>query len=255
MTVTSLPQKTRLSLEERRRQRNALVERNLPLVGYVVARMAARDAADPEEMHAWGVEGLLRAAENYDPDRGVTFATYALFRIRGSILDGLRKCDPLPRPLRTVVKRIEQTRQQLAELWGRPPSDEELAEALQVSLQTVRRAQGASQAATLSLDGMLGPLDEPGAAPSFDIGDPSQEADPQLLAERAVLGQQLRRAFRTLPPRLQVVLRRCFVEEQSLREIGRELGVSPSRVSQLRQEAIALLRRRLYPGEEAPEAA
>lgn len=255
MTVISLSEAVRTRLEEGRQRRNALVERNLPLVSYVVGQMAARDSADPEEMQAWGLEGLIRAAAKYDPERGVSFATYALHRIRGSILDGLRQCDHLPRPLRTLVKRLEEPRQRLTELSGRPPSDEELAAALGVSVQAIRRAQKAEQAGVLSLDGMLSSsLDQEGTYP-FDVGDPSEEADPQAHAERALLAQQLRQAVRTLPPRLQVVLRRCFVDERSLRQIGRELGVSPSRISQLRQEAVELLRANLAPEGETPEAA
>ncbi|HET9303034.1 MAG TPA: sigma-70 family RNA polymerase sigma factor [Propionibacteriaceae bacterium] len=228
-----------------------MITANTGLVGYVVSRMAARDNVDPEELYAWGMEGLVQAAECFDSSRGLSFATYAIHRIRGRILDELRRADPLPRPLRSLVKRLAQARLDLGHELGREPTRIELADELGISEIQLRRVEEASSAAIVSLDRLTGGDGEGGL---FDIDDADTSVDPDRRAEKADLASRLRAAIAGLNERQRLVLQRCYVEEEPLTAIGRVLGVSPSRVSQIHREAVLMLRRRLTEV-GAPEAA
>ncbi|MPZ22286.1 MAG: sigma-70 family RNA polymerase sigma factor [Dehalococcoidia bacterium] len=234
-------------------ERNRLITENTGLVGYVVGRMAARDSVDPEELYSWGMEGLIQAASAFDDSRGISFATFAIHRIRGRILDALRKADPLPRPLRTQVKRAGQARVDLTQSLGREPTRIEMADELGVSAHALTRIEEAAAASFVSLDRMTSPSDG-GDHARFDVDDQDQTVDPLARAERADLARRLRSAIGTLSERQRLVLQRCYVDEDPLSRIGDVLGVSASRVSQIHREAVLLLRARLA-DEEAPEAA
>lgn len=233
-------------------ERNRLITENAGLVGYVVGRMAARDSVDPEELYSWGMEGLVQAADGFDGSRGLAFATYAIHRIRGRILDALRKADPLPRPLRTLVKRAAQTRVDLNQSLGREPTRDELGGELGLSAETLVRVEQAASASVLSLERLTNFGDD-GEGGGFDLGDKDLSGDPESSAERSDLARRLREAIQGLSYRHKVVLQRCYVDEEPLATIGNFLGVSPSRVSQIHREAVLLLRSRLR--DEAPEAA
>ncbi|MEX2238177.1 MAG: sigma-70 family RNA polymerase sigma factor [Dehalococcoidia bacterium] len=248
MQATTKPRTLRPSIAER----NRLVTENSGLVGYVVGRMAARDSVEPEELYSWGMEGLVQAAHTFDGSRGLSFATFAIHRIRGRILDELRKADPLPRPLRTLVKRAAQLRIDLSQSWGRDATREELAAELGINMQQLSRAEQAATAAHVSLDRMTD--GDGGEGHYFDVDDTDVQIDPQQRAERAELGARLREAINGLSYRHKVVLQRCYVDEQPLSTIGEFLGVSPSRVSQIHREAVLLLRSRLH-DTITPEAA
>jgi RNA polymerase sigma factor FliA len=232
-------------------ERNLLVTGNSGLVGYVVGRLAARDSVDPEELYSWGMEGLVQAAHSFDGSRGLSFATYAIHRIRGRILDELRRADPLPRPLRTLVKKAAQCRIDLSQSLGREPTRPEMAAALELSEGQLTRVEQATLSAVVSLERST--TGESGDYYTAEPPDTDTHVDPEEAAERADLGRRLREAIRGLSPRHRVVLQRCYVDEEPLSTIGAQLGVSPSRVSQIHREAVLLLRSRLLVGE--PEAA
>jgi RNA polymerase sigma factor FliA len=232
-------------------ERNRLVIENGGLVGYVVSRLAARDSTDPEELHSWGVEGLIQAAGAYDASRGLSFATYAIHRIRGRILDALRRADPLPRPLRGLVKRAGRARVDLTHALGREPSRQELADELDVSLQMLARVEAAARSSVLSIDKIGEYNDGTDTVVAIEVDESS---DPQAEAERKDLARRLRTAISGLSERQKFVLQRCYVDEEPLASIGDALGISPSRVSQIHREAVDLLRSRLAL-EQTPEAA
>ena len=233
-------------------QRNHLITANTGLVGYVAARMAARDSVDPEELYAWGMEGLVQAAHSFDDSRGLSFATYAIHRIRGRILDELRRADPLPRPLRSLVKRAAQARIDLNHELGREPTRVELADELGISEAQFARVEQATAAAIVSLDKLTSGND--GEGRFFDVDDADAHIDPDKRAEKADLAARLRVAISGLNEKQRLVLQRCYVQEEPLSAIGQLLGVSPSRVSQIHREAVLTLRRRLTEL-AAPEAA
>src|SRR6266545_1513282 len=114
--------------EEPRSQRHELIEANLSLVGYVVSRMTnmlAASGIDQEDAYSYGVEGLIQAIDNYDTDRDTTLGTFALLRVRGSILDAIRRNDLLSRNLRRRLREVENSNLELANSLGRWPTMEE----------------------------------------------------------------------------------------------------------------------------------
>jgi RNA polymerase sigma factor for flagellar operon FliA len=218
--------------------RRELLGRYLGLVHHAAREVAprVRDAVSLEELVSAGSLGLLQSMEGFDPDRGLAFSTFAMRRIRGAILDELRARDPLSRADRSQVRRLEAVIE-LEQRLGRAPDTAEVAGHLGVDDATVLRLRHRTAAAgSVSLEG------EPGGQSLADrLGDDgAEELFSSLMAgERA---EALRRALDELPSRERLILSRSFFEEQSLRDIAAELGVTESRICQLRAQALARLR-------------
>lgn len=182
-----------------------------------------------------GLFALAQAARSFDSRRGVSFSGYAATRIRGAVIDELRSLDWASRSVRRRERNIEQARNSLAVTLGRAPSDAELASALGVSTsELASHEEDLHRASVMSLDAFDGPslddvLGSPGSTP-LDV-----------LAQREQVGY-LRDAIEELPERLRVVVRGYFFAERPMAEIAAELGVTESRISQLRAEAVTLLR-------------
>jgi RNA polymerase sigma factor for flagellar operon FliA len=170
--------------------------------------------------------GLLEAAQRYDGGRDIRFESFVEHRIRGAMLDEMRRMDHLPRRLRADVDEVETARSQLAQRLGRDPETHEVAEALQTSPQDV--------AELLQLLSPHLPLEDDSAS------SPEAAADERL--SRGQLQRQLALAVASLPERLQVLLALYYEEELTYREIARVLGVSEPRVCQLHSDAVKRLR-------------
>jgi RNA polymerase sigma factor for flagellar operon FliA len=184
-----------------------------------------------------GCQGLCTALARLDPQRVEGFESYAELRIRGAMLDELRACDPLSRDQRARAKRIATTRRTLEARLGRAPSCEEMARELGVSLETYFAWQFASASPVAA--GATGE----DADPIADLSDPRAEAADERL-EKSRKEQSMQAAMAALPPRLARVLEMHYVDGLTLREIGRELGVTESRVCQLESDALRRLRER-----------
>src|SRR5687768_8244273 len=139
-------------------QRDQMIVKNLPLVTFVVGKMsdeATTSILDREDAIAYGIEGLIQAVDNYDPTRGTTFASFAVRRIRGSILDAVRRMDVLPRSLRKSAREIERANFELAAMLGRWPTLRELAIRLNLTVDGVREIAGHLGSRVLSLDRLM----------------------------------------------------------------------------------------------------
>src|SRR5688572_26261790 len=161
-------------------EREDMIVRNLPLVSFVVGKMSdesASGAMDRDEAIAYGVEGLIQAVDNYDPERGTTFASFAIRRIRGSILDAIRKMDVLPRSLRKSARELERANLDLAAQLGRWPTPRELAMRLGVPLDQLRSIVGHSNSRIVSLERLMEDRTADGASP-WEAPDPDQTTDP-----------------------------------------------------------------------------
>ncbi|MEK6607882.1 MAG: sigma-70 family RNA polymerase sigma factor [Myxococcota bacterium] len=209
--------------------RRALVDRNLDYVRAlaveIVRTLPAQTSLD--DLVAYGTKGLIEASRRYDPARGASFSTFAYYRIRGAIFDGLRTMDWFPR--RSPALRFESRASELCAAVG----ESEAAE----RADGLRTASLEQQLA--SIDGLLGDLSIVFVATLDDFEDaalvgPSQEG----AADRVHLGPALAK----LPPREREVLRLHYVEDESLQQIGRRLGLSRSWASRLHARAIRLLR-------------
>jgi RNA polymerase sigma factor for flagellar operon FliA len=216
--------------------RNRLVVHYSPLVKYVAGRVRAGLPAcvDQDDLISDGVVGLMGAIDLFDLDRGLQFQTYAVPRIRGAMVDGLRASDWVPRLVREKMRDINAATATLENRLKHRPRDSELAEELGISERELRKRYSQGSYATLSsIDADLVNCEV--AAPTTGGGPGALEGLPAGFPE----------AIRALPERDQVVMALYYWEGLSLAEIGQVLVVSESRVSQLMTRATLELRRRL----------
>jgi RNA polymerase sigma factor FliA len=220
-------------------QVDALVAEHLPLASFAVNAVAARISlpahVSREDLLSCAHVALVEVAKRFDPSAGASFATYALARLQGAVLDELRSGDWASRSVRAAARRTDAVADALAMSLGRPPTREELAAGLGVPCSEldnlrvdVHRAVMVSMDAETGADG--GSLDLP------DTGESPERA--LLRGERA---RYLHEAIRALPDRLDEVIERNFFGDESLTDIARDLGVTLSRVSQMRARALTLL--------------
>jgi RNA polymerase sigma factor for flagellar operon FliA len=216
---------------------NQLVEQNLPLVGHLVREMLAKVPAhvSRDELTSAAMMALVVAAQGFDTDRGVPFARYAAIRIRGALLDELRGMDWAARSVRTRAREVEAVRSQLAAALRRSPNTTEIAAAMGISTAELSALDGdLARAQTLSLHSFA-PETGPDIIPDRGHGPEA------LLLLREQLGY-LHDAIDALPERLHTVITGYFFQNRQMADIGNELGVTESRVSQLRAEALTMLR-------------
>jgi RNA polymerase sigma factor for flagellar operon FliA len=227
--------------------RDALLRDNLSLVHHV-ARQLARGLAsdvDLDELVSAGTMGLMSAADSFDVTRGLAFSTYAVPRIRGAILDELRRQDHVPRSVRRKTRSISTARETLTRSLGRVPEAREIAQEIGVDSGTLWRwmadVEGAVQ---VSLDTRAAHADAP-LSPADLLGSDVELADERLTREEDVA--RLRDAMLGLKDQERTVLSLYYFEELKAREIAEVMGVSESRISQIRSRALAQLRDALVP--------
>ena len=221
--------------------REQLVQRFVPLVKRVAYHLMARLPASVQfdDIVQNGMLGLLDAMERYEEGFGAQFETYATQRIRGSMLDGLRENDWLPRQLRRELRRIEGMISQLEHKFGRAPSEKELAEALGMTLADYQKLLGEARGhQLLYFEDFTGEGDEDFLERHFTDND----ADPLNILEEKKLQVSLVGAIERLPEREKLMMALYYEQDLNLREIGEVMGVTESRVCQLHSQAIARLR-------------
>lgn len=211
----------------------------MPLVGYCVTSVAARVPRHVrhDDLVSAGLLGLAQAARMWDPERGVSFEHFARRRIEGALLDELRSRDWASRSARQDGRRLHVVTEALTGQLGRNPETTEVARELGVSAEEVERIrEDVRRSTVLHLDAF-----EPGTGGGDSLaGEPAADPVHQLLG--AEMRGYLRDAVETLPERLCKVVVEYFFEERQMKDIADDLGVTISRVSQLRAEAIKLLR-------------
>ena len=229
--------------------RERLVLAYSPLVKYVAGRMASGLPAHVEEadLISYGLLGLISAIERFDPGREIKFETFAVTRIKGSIIDELRSLDWVPRSVRAKAREIEKANAQLENELQRAPSDQEMAEKLEVTVEefqdTLTRISNSS---VVALDELWTVSDASGDQVSLldTIQDP-QGLDPAQEMDATEMKDHLADAIARLPEREKLVVALYYYENLTLREIGEVLGVTESRVSQLHTKAVLRLKSRL----------
>ena len=225
------------------RLRERLVLEHAPLVKYVIDRMAIPlpPCLEYEDLISHGIVGLIQAVDRYDPSRGVPFRTYAIARIRGQVLDTLRRLDLVPRSARQRAREIERAIQALRRELGRTPSDEEVAAYLGIEVETVRTTLQQAACVLVSMDSLLLNSQEEG----FLMGETLEDHEtptPMEHLEELDIRERLREALQELSEREQLVLSLYYEQELTMKEIGKVLGVTESRVSQIYSRAILNLR-------------
>jgi RNA polymerase sigma factor for flagellar operon FliA len=219
--------------------RDWLVVHYASLVKFVAGRLAAGlpKSVDTGDLVSAGVFGLMNAIDKFDPANGAKFETYAIPRIRGAILDGLRALDWVPRSVRSRSRSVQDAIALLEHQLGRTPTDEEISAELKISVEELEKWLADIAA------GSVGPLDH------VAMDNTAAEADAQIQPGRAMEEGELRAAMRAeisrLPEREQALLILYYEDGLTLSEIGEALGVTESRISQIHTKAVLQLRSRL----------
>jgi RNA polymerase sigma factor FliA len=214
-----------------------LVRDNMPMVGHLVRELLNRvpGHVHADDLSSAGFAALLGAARSFDVSRGIPFHRFAAVRIRGALLDELRGQDWASRSVRARARKTTAARQELTGTLGRTPNDTEVAHQLGVGLAELASVEeDVQKAALLSLQGF------PTGAAEEMVSEQS-EGPEDLLIKRERLGY-LHQAIQALPERLRLVVTESFLQEQPLSDVAARLGVTESRISQLRTEALRLLR-------------
>jgi RNA polymerase sigma factor for flagellar operon FliA len=221
-----------------------LVQKYMPLVDYHVQRIAVSlpKSVNKDELKSFGLLGLYDALEKFDPSRDLKFDTYASFRIRGAILDGLRKEDWLPRGAREKAKKIEATIEKLEQKYMRFVTAKEVADELNMTEEEVYTIMNEEFFANvLSLDEC--PLDdEEREQTTFSIRD-EKTLLPEDYVLKEELSSQLAEVIRQLNEKEQLVISLFYKEELTFTEIGQIMGLSTSRISQIHAKALFKMRK------------
>ena len=230
---------------------NALVQEYAPMVKRIAHHLMARlpNTVQVDDLIQAGMIGLLEAARKYDAGKGASFETYAGIRIRGAMLDDVRKDDWAPRSVHRNARRIAEAIKSVETRTGRDAQDSEVAQELGISLdEYYSHLQDSAGTRLFSLDEIT-EHHEGGAAPQAGVASDSPQQDVQWQAFRSALAG----AITGLPERERLVLALYYQEEMNLKEIGAVLGVSESRVSQIHSQAALRLRSRLTDWQDSDE--
>ncbi len=234
-----------------------LIEQHLPLVKHIVFQVAVHFPrhVDRDELARAGALGLVEAARRYDESRGVPFDRFAAQRIRGAILDAVRAADWAPRSVRTLARKLEMVEQRLASELGRVPNSVEMAEALGMTRDELSRLQDRLfRSVVLALEHEVNE-DSDEDLTLVDVLCDKSSIEPLEQLESRELHAYLRDAVNLLPERHRLVIVGYFLEGRTSQELARFLGVTESRVSQLRSEALQMLKEGIeaqYTGQATP---
>ena len=220
--------------------REMLITSHLPKVKYLADRMAAKlpPSVEREDLYGAGVLGLIDAVERYDAAIGVAFTTFAEMRVRGAMLDSLRALDWASRSARRRAKELQNAFAECEQKHGRAATEEEVAAHLNISLQQLQ--ENLSEMRALTVSEIDRPDEETGLSASEMLRDES--LSPLDEYEERERRARLAKAVDKLPARERQVVSLYYLEELTMKEIGAVMGVSESRVSQLRTQAVLRMR-------------
>lgn len=229
-------------IEQEYSARQAIIEHYLPLVSYVAGKLSVSLPKNiaKDDLESYGIIGLIDAIEKFDIDRGLKFETYASWRIRGAIIDGLRQNDWAPRSVRDKAKKIEEAYQNLEQEYLRSVTDEEMCQYLNVSLTEFQHMlQEVSVTAVCSFDDPINE-DENDAKISLMIDEHAK--NPENIANEFYLKESLAAAIDKLTEKERIVVSLLYFEDLALSEIAQVMELSASRISQLHSKAMLRLR-------------
>lgn len=227
-----------------KKKREELIMRYAPLVKNIVGRLAAKlpiDLADKEDLINVGIMGLMSALEKFDKNRNVQFETYASFRIRGAVLDELRAKDWVPRATRSKDSKLENAMGALQKELGRAPSEEEIACELDISLEEYFKLLDDARCIPLISTEDL-PPDYLERYSREDIMEEITAGSPLNLLVNMEIKDNLKNAIDQLPEKERIVLSLYYYEELTMKETGRVMDLTESRVCQLHAQAVLRLK-------------
>jgi len=227
---------------ENKELKDTLIMQYAPLVKYLAGRLSVHigHRVEFDDLISYGIFGLIDAIDKFSLEKGVKFETYASLRIRGAIIDSIRKLDWVPRDLRQKSKLVEQAYADLEIDLGREPSDEEIAQKLGLTIEeTLELMKKASIASLVSLDDYL----EQNHEENFSVRDGGETPEEEY--DRKEVTDILVEAIDKLTDKEKNVVTLYYFEDMTLKEISKTMGVSESRVSQIHSKAVVKLRAKL----------
>lgn len=236
---------------------NALIAKYLPLVSAAVARLAMTlpEHVDRDDLNSVGLVGLLQALRNFDPACGNSFETYARMRVRGAMLDELRRMDWMPRTLHEKARKMQNALWQLEQELGKTPTDTQMARALKLSVPDyLQWLDDVRPAAFVCLDAANASDESDGGSFYEVVGDVTAE-DPVAQTSQQELKQVIFERLKSLPAIQRKVLALYYIEDMHLREIAEAFNLTESRISQIHTQAILTIRayvQRLESGQIKP---
>jgi RNA polymerase sigma factor for flagellar operon FliA len=225
-------------------KRDEMIMKYAPLVKNIVGRLAARlpiDVADKEDLVNVGIMGLMTALDKFDKTRNVQFETYASFRIRGAVLDELRTKDWVPRATRSKDNKLESAIFALRKRLGRAPGEEEIAEHLGISLEDYYKLLDEARCVSLISTENL-PPDYLERYSRDDIMEEISKGNPLNSLVKMEVKDKLKKAIDQLPEKERLVLSLYYYEEMTMKEAGRVMDLTESRVCQLHAQAVLRLK-------------
>lgn len=223
---------------------NALVEQYLNLVVSVLGRLAMTlpEHVSRDDLHSAGLLGLLQALRNYDPTCGSSFETYARVRIRGAMLDELRRMDWVPRTIHEKARKIHDTMAQLEQELGRTPAETQMAKALGISVAEYTELLNEIRPATFVCLDTVGSTDEGDTGSLYEVIADTTEANPVDRVSQRELKQLIFQRLKEMPKVQQQVLALYYMEDMRLHEIAKVFGLTESRICQIHSQAILSIR-------------
>lgn len=223
---------------------NELIGAYLPLVKTVVGRLALTlpSHVNQDDLHSAALVGLLQAVRKYNPKCGASFETYARLRIRGAILDELRRMDWVPRPVHDKARKIQNAIGRLEQRLGAVPTEAQVARELEIPVAEYQSWLEEIRPATfVCLDAAIDPSHGDGTDHYDTVPDDTQEGPWECASRRELIGLMTER-LQQLPETQRKVLALYYFEDLRLREIAAAFGVTESRISQIHSQAILSIR-------------
>ncbi len=228
--------------------RNRLIETYMSLVGYIASKTAASlpPHIEVSDLESVGILGLMNAIERFDPDKGIAFETFAKMRVYGAIMDELRSLDWIPRSIRQKTKKIESAYRTLDQELGRPATVTELADHLGISVREFHKMlREVSSTTVLSLEQIYSSDTNSGTMTLLDVLESTNVANPLESLQSEEMRDELAQTIDRLPEKEKLILALYYYEDLTLKEIGRILSLSESRISQIHTKTILKLRGRM----------
>ncbi len=223
---------------------NALIQKYIPLVSAVVNRLAMTlpEHVDHDDLYSVGLIGLLQALRNYNPTCGTSFETYARVRVRGAMLDELRRMDWVPRTIHEKARRIKDVLGELEQKLGKTPTEAQMAKAMNISLKEYQELLDEVRPAAFVCLDAVNSSEEGDGGPLYEvIADQSHEGPVEKVSNnelKAVIFERLK----DLPEMQRKVLALYYLEDMHLREIAEVFGLTESRICQIHAQAILAIR-------------
>ncbi|SEF47703.1 RNA polymerase, sigma 28 subunit, SigD/FliA/WhiG [Caloramator fervidus] len=227
-------------------EREEMIIKYIPYVKYIASRFIAGKPPGVEfdDLVSYGIIGLMDAIDKFDPSKGLKFETYATLRIRGAIIDELRKISWIPKSAFSKLSALNQAREELELKLNREPTDKELAEYLNISEDEVKNIESyVNYISVVSLEDIF--FKEDDELQVKNVIEDENSPRPEEIVENEEKLQILKQAISMLPEKDKIILNLYYYEKLTLKEIGKILNISESRVSQLHSRAIIRLRENL----------